>query len=421
MELQREKHYGVELLRILAVFFVLLLHILGVGGVYANTGSNIVTTERTANYVLSWTFETAAFCAVDLFALISGFVGLHASFKLKRWMRLWALCVFWGVVTFLLFDHGVAFFQGFNDLLLKMGLDVGPTVNRLVPKAKDYRDVVLTIGSKQFWYFNMYTLLFIFLPILNAGLQKLDKKPLAVTSFVLFFAASFYRTAVNRDLFVLSNGYSAIWLIILYVVGATAKKYYDDGFRVKKWICLLGYLLSIGVSVGFKFLYDWLYTRHPDVDKYRKYGDILIGYTGPFIVIGSLLLLFLFVQFTLRTKVGRKITLTFSAASFGIYVIQVTTPFWYQFLQMRFYRFAYLPTGKMLLHLFGALLAVYLLLAALEIARINLFRYSRLDRLIDLAGDGITTLVRRFFAWREKKEAATAAPAEPADAPTESR
>ena len=68
MELQREKHYGVELLRILAVFFVLLLHVLGVGGVYANTGSNIVTTERTANYVLSWTFETAAFCAVDLFA-----------------------------------------------------------------------------------------------------------------------------------------------------------------------------------------------------------------------------------------------------------------------------------------------------------------------------------------------------------------
>lgn len=419
MELQREKHYGVELLRILAITFVLLLHILGVGGVYANTGSNVVTTEHTANYVLSWTFETAAFCAVDLFALISGFVGLSASFKLKRWLRLWVLCVFWGVVTLLLFDYGVAFFRGFNDLLLKMGFDVGPTVNRLVPTAKDYRDVVLTVGTKQFWYFNMYTLLFVFLPILNAGLQKLDKKPLAVTSFVLFFAASFYRTAVNRDIFVLSNGYSAIWLMILYVVGATAKKYYDDGFHLKKWICLVGYLLCVGVSAGFKFLYDRLYSQHPDVDKYKKYGDVLIGYTGPFIVIGSVLLLLLFVQLTVRTKVGRKITLTFSSAAFGIYIIQVTNPFWYHFLQLRFYRFAYLPTGEMLLNLFGSLFMVFLLLAALEIVRINLFKYSRLDRLIDLTGDGITKLVRRMIAQSEKKEAPATAAAESSDALTE--
>ena len=113
--LQREKNYGIELLRILAAVFVLMLHILGVGGVYAYTGSSVVTAERTANYVWSWTLETAAFGAVDLFALISGFVGLHSSFKLKRWLRLWALCVFWGVVTFLLFDRCVAFFRGFND------------------------------------------------------------------------------------------------------------------------------------------------------------------------------------------------------------------------------------------------------------------------------------------------------------------
>ena len=414
--LQREKNYGVELLRILATVFVLLLHILGVGGIYSNVGSSIVTTKHAANYVIAWTLETAAFGAVDLFALISGFVGLSSSFKVKRWLRLWVMCVFWGVVTFLLFDHCVAFFQGFNDLLLKMGLDVGTKVERLIPKTKDYKDVIFTIGTKQFWYFNMYTLLFILMPILNAGLQKLDKKQLALTSVVLIFAASVYKTAFNRDLFVVSNGYSAIWLIILYVVGATAKKYYDDGFHPNKWLCLFGYLICVGVSAGFKFWFEWLYAKNPDVTKFKEYNDVLIGFTGPLIVIGSILLLFIFVQLTLRTKVGRTVATTFSGTSFGIYIIQVTTPFWYQFLQLRFYRFAYLPTGKMVLHLFVALLSVYLLLAALEIIRINLFKYSQLDRLIDLFGDGITKLVRRAFSWREQKKRAAHHPTPPAPA-----
>jgi len=404
LQLQREKNYGVELLRILAIVLVLLLHVLGVGGVYTNAGSSVATSKYTANYVISWTLETAAYGAVNLFALISGFVGLYSSFKLKRWMRLWALVVFWGVFTFVLFDKCVVVFQGFNDLLIKMVPALGPTVERYIPTAENYKEVVFTVGTKRFWYFNMYTLLFILMPLLNAGLRRMEKKQLALTSFALFFAASVYKTAFNRDLFVLSNGYSVIWLLILYVVGATAKKYYDDGFRPNKLFCTLGYFGCVVVSAGFKFLFEWLFYKHPDVEKYKEYKDVLISYTGPFIVVGSVLLLFVFVQLKVRSKVGQRITLTFSAASFGIYIIQVADPFWYNYLKLRFYRFAFQPTGKMLLYLFVSLLMVYLLLAVLEIIRIYLFRYSRLDKLIDLTGDGITRLVERVFLNRKKKE-----------------
>ena len=413
--LQREKNYGVELLRIFAAVLVLLLHILGVGGVYPYAGSSVTASQHAANYVTSWTLETAAYGAVDLFALISGFVGLYSSFKPKRWLRLWALCVFWGVVTFVLFDKCVVVFRAFNDLLVWMIPDVSPTVERLIPAASDYFDVIFTVGTKQFWYFNMYTLLFCLTPILNAGLRKLDKKQLALTSFVLFFAASAYKTAFDRDLFVLGGGYSAIWLLLLYVVGATAKKYYDDGFRPNRWLCALGYLACVGISAGFKFWFEWLYAKHPDVTAFKDYSGVLISYTGPLIVLGSVLLLFAFVQLNVRTKTGRKIVLTFAGASFGIYIIQVTTPFWYNYLQLRFYRFAFLPTGEMVLSLFGALFAVYLLLAALEIARICLFRYSRFDKLIDLAGDGITKLVERAFLNRKRKDP----PAEDAAPPSE--
>ena len=145
--LQKQKNYGMELLRILAAVLVLQLHILGQGAIYPNTGASIVTAKYAVNYAVSWSLETAAYGAVDLFALISGFVGLYSGFKVKRWMRLWALCVFWGVTMFLLFDHGVAVVQAFDDLLLNMGLDVGPTVERLVATGMDYHDVIFTVGS----------------------------------------------------------------------------------------------------------------------------------------------------------------------------------------------------------------------------------------------------------------------------------
>ena len=405
--LQKEKNYGIELLRILAILFVLILHILGRGWIYPYTGSSIVTSEHAGNYAAAWTLEAAAFGAVDLVALISGFVGLYSSFRFKKWLRLWVLVVFWGVFEFFLFDKCVFLFQGFNDLLRLIIPTVQPTVERYVATWDNYKDVIFTIGTKQFWYFNMYTLLFVFMPVLNEGLKKLGKRQLAVMSFVLFAAASVYKTALNKDLFVMGGGYSAMWLIIMYVIGATAKKYYDDGFRPSKILCALGFFVCVGISVGFRFWFDYLYSIHPEEEKYHELNDILISYTGPFVIIGCVLLLLLFMQINLRTKAGKKITLFFSAASFGIYIIHVHTAIWDNFLQGRFREYAYEPTWKMLLYVLITLVMLYLFFAALEIARIYLFKLTRFDKLIDLCGDGVEKLVNKLFLERKKKEKAS--------------
>ena len=171
--------------------------------------------------------------------------------------------------------------------------------------------------------------------------------------------------------------------------------------------------------MGFKFWFEWLFSKNPDVAQLKNYSGVLISYTGPFIVIGSVLLLFAFMQLTVKSKVGRKITLTFSGASFGIYIIQVTTPVWNHFMKLRFYRYAYLPTGEMLLSFYATLALLYLLFAAMEILRIYLFKYSRFERLIDFCGDGITRLVQRLFAWRDRKEQAAAPQPEAPEPPTE--
>lgn len=58
----------------------------------------------------------------------------------------------------------------------------------------------------------------------------------------------------------------------------------------------------------------------------------------------------------------------------------------------------------MVLYVFITLIMLYLFFAALEIGRIYLFKLTRLERLIDITGDGITRLVKKSFARRTPKE-----------------
>ena len=65
----KERNYGIDLLRILSMFMVVLLHLCGFGGVLSNVKPFSV------NYYIAWFLEIVSYCAVDVFALISGFVG----------------------------------------------------------------------------------------------------------------------------------------------------------------------------------------------------------------------------------------------------------------------------------------------------------------------------------------------------------
>lgn len=79
----KEKNYGIAGLRILAMFMVVILHILTQGGVLNASG------RFTSQYEAGWLLQTAAFCAVDLYALISGYVWVYAEYRYRNIVELW--------------------------------------------------------------------------------------------------------------------------------------------------------------------------------------------------------------------------------------------------------------------------------------------------------------------------------------------
>ena len=78
-----EKNYGIDALRILAMFMVTILHILNRVGVLNSTF------KFTSQYEAGWLLQTASFCAVDIYALISGYVWVYAKYRYRNIIELW--------------------------------------------------------------------------------------------------------------------------------------------------------------------------------------------------------------------------------------------------------------------------------------------------------------------------------------------
>ena len=94
-----KRNTGIDFLRILAMFYVVMLHTLGHGGILGSLSA------QNQSYNIVWFLEIWAYSAVDIFALISGFVGYREEekpIKYSSYILLWVQAIFYGVVSALI-------------------------------------------------------------------------------------------------------------------------------------------------------------------------------------------------------------------------------------------------------------------------------------------------------------------------------
>lgn len=75
---------GVELARINAMVMVLIIHIVASGGVLDSCN------EGSAKYYVVWLIRIVFYSAVDIFGLISGYVGINSRRGISAAINLWA-------------------------------------------------------------------------------------------------------------------------------------------------------------------------------------------------------------------------------------------------------------------------------------------------------------------------------------------
>lgn len=283
-----QRNYGIDLLRIVSMFMIVILHSLGHGG--ALGGAEFMST----NYKLAWLLESAAYCAVNCFALVSGYVGLRSRLKLS------SIAVLWLQV--------LAYHASFT--LLWAVLEHRTVDWNLI------RDALQPIRKNAYWYYTAYFGISFFTPLLNAAVEHLDRRTLWLCAAGVFVLFSLYPTAAGTDIFKTSGGYHVLWLTVIYFLGAVLRKEPPCPAWGKRVWGLL-YLAAVLLSWGMLMLNNHLNAALPD-GSFRAIN--LIQYTSPTIVLAAVSLVMLFSKITPASS-ARKFIAMVSPLTFGVYLI----------------------------------------------------------------------------------------------------
>ncbi len=92
-----QRNYGIDALRMLSMFMVVVLHILLLSGLLTN--EQLFSTQ----YEIAWLLEICVYCAVNCYALISGYVGVDSKFRFSNIIVLWLRVVFYTFIITMVF------------------------------------------------------------------------------------------------------------------------------------------------------------------------------------------------------------------------------------------------------------------------------------------------------------------------------
>lgn len=297
-----ERNYGIDLLRIIAMFFVVILHCLGQGGLLYNTDLNSM------QYKFVWFIEIFAYCAVDIFALISGYVCYRNKEKkidFSNYINLWLQVVFYGIFVTVIFNIFIPQIISINDYII----------------------VLFPLTNKLYWYFSAYTVLFLIMPLLNKIIRYISEKYLKIIFFIIIIFVPLLDIIYKNS--ILANGYSASWIIILYILGASIKKY-----NIGKKIKYFQSLFFIGILYLITYLYK-IYGLEISILNINLTKDLLISYTSPTVLLISILYLITFSKINLGTTL-KNIAKFIAPSAFSIYLLNNQRLVWFHIMQNLF-------------------------------------------------------------------------------------
>ena len=343
------RHYGIDALRILAIFMVLILHILGLGGIADQT------TFPKPRFLTVWALEAAVYCAVNCYALITGYVMINGKYRYTNLILLWlqvALVSVLGTVFFYFLKPG---------WVTRQALLLSP----------------FPVFRKTYWYFSCYVVLYLLIPFCNRALHSLSRSQAKLLCALLVLSLSVLPTLMNVDAFGLGGGYSVLWLMGMYIIGACIRKF-NFGAAIKARFLLGGYILSVLLTVGvFALLH--LEALSGLLKVWRK--SLLLQYTSPTILFNGIALFLLFTRTEIKRPWMIRAIRLLSPVSFGVYILhthpQIGKVF---FLNKPFAVLADRPIPLMILAVVLCAIAIFVLFGALDRLRIWVFDALKLKK-----------------------------------------
>ena len=350
MKTKRVKNY--EILRILAMLMIVCLHYLSKGGALANP-----TGELTAVGCTAWLIEAFCLSAVNVYVLISGYFGIGDSANLditspievrgifERTFRVYLQVWFYSVVIGLIFL-----------VTGQQSFDVYTVFMYLFP-----------FSTEHYWFATAYLLLTVFMPFLNAGFDRMEKRAIQGVLLCMLVIFSVAKTILPMQLPWDHKGYDVFWFVFLYLTGAYIRRYGVKWItnRAKAVSLYVGCICIVFMSM---LLIKFIYHKTRSLEHFVSYG---YSYNFFFAYLASV---GLFLAFKPREEGKQKVCSSFlqmiSGATFGVYLIhehvnlRYLWPTWFQSAE-----FAASSLPVFLLHMAGTVMVVYMLCSVIEVIR----------------------------------------------------
>jgi len=340
------RNYGIDLLRIFAMINIIVLHI------------NLASKELNYNYFSPrfqsiWLSETMAYWGVNGFGIISGIVG-YKKYKFSNLIFIWFQTLFYS--TTISFYNYIKFKteEKKNSLFLSF----------------------FPIFSRSHWYVSAYFCMYPFLPIINYGINNINRDSLRNVVIILICFYSIYDMIVTftikkKDYHFLNNGYTPLWLIILYIIGGYFGKYIIFGSKKNKILNHIFWLLVYLCSSFFS--YDVFFALLKK--KSKIFYEVFIRYISPTILIEALSLILIFSRLNIKNYFLKKIISFFVPLTFNITLIHLRLLFGKYYLTEKFFEyFRELSPRFLFFKIYGLAVIIYLFCAFIDFFRFLLFK-----------------------------------------------
>ncbi|OJG28488.1 hypothetical protein RU98_GL000081 [Enterococcus caccae] len=340
------------------MFMILILHILGNGGILDNVRIGSL------NYYFFWGLEVLCFVAVNCFSLITGYFMSKGKWRIGKFLQLWVEVVFYSITL-----SFVAYF----------------ILGEIVPISM-YADSLFPLFKKSYWFFSAYAGLFLFMPLLNKAINGLTKKEMTYGVFVILILGS-GSILFRSDPFNLAEGYSMVWLIFMYFIGAFIRLHVNVDSINKKSI--VGYYLGINVvSLGFIALRSM-------IGDFEGSRDTIwfIHYVSPLILASSILLFIIFLKTPINGKETSFLIEKIVPHSFAVYLIHTHPIIFYFMLKDRF---IFLANESIIMATIQVLLfaiLIYLSCLLIDCIRSLLFQFLQVPNVTDKIGKKLHQLI----------------------------
>lgn len=223
--MQAKRQANFEMLRIVAMLMIIVLH-------YLNKSELVLlyTQEHSAVNYTAQLIEAFCIVAVNCYVLLSGYFLVESAWKLERVVSLVAQVLFY-------------------SLLIPVVLICAGVVAADELSVYDWLNYVLPIETEHYWFATAYLIMYLFAPLLAAGVKAVERRTLQMIIGVMALYFCVWKSVLPASLATDRYGYDYGWFLFLFLVAAYIRLYGLPKLEKKRNAAILYVGTSMGIFV----------------------------------------------------------------------------------------------------------------------------------------------------------------------------